>query len=263
MIHLPELRALMRRLRAPVGGCPWDREQTFASIVPHTLEEAYEVAAVIEHGPLAELPDELGDLLFQIIFYAELGAEAGLFDFDDVVRAIEDKLIRRHPHVFAGSDAADAAAVSVQWEALKAHERAAGKGRPASELDDVPLALPALTRARKLQKRAARVGFDWPELSGALAKLEEETGELAAALTSGDAAAVDDELGDLLFATVNVIRHLERDPEAVLRSANAKFERRFRHLEQGLRARGLTFAAVDAAQLDELWEEAKAALGAA
>ncbi len=268
MSHLPELRSLMRRLRAPDGGCPWDREQTFATIVPHTLEEAYEVAAAIEDGRLAELPGELGDLLFQVIFYAELGRESGQFDFDDVVHAIENKLVRRHPHVFAdsttGNSATNTATVSAQWEALKARERAALRpvtaSEFASELDDVPLALPALTRARKLQQRAARVGFDWHEPAAVVAKLDEEVDELKAALVDGTAAGIDDELGDLLFTAVNLVRHLGRDPETVLRAANRKFEQRFRHLEAALQARGETVSATDDAELDRLWEAAKAAL---
>lgn len=259
MPRLGRLRELMQRLRAPDGGCPWDREQTFASVVPHTLEEAYEVADAIERGRFDELPGELGDLLFQVIFYACLGEEAGLFDFDDVVRAIEDKLIARHPHVFGEASASDAAAVAVQWEARKADERLARRGlEPVSELDDVPLALPALTRARKLQKRAARVGFDWPAVAGVLAKVDEELDEVRTALASGQARAIDDELGDLLFAAVNLVRHLERDPETVLRAANAKFERRFRALETALQAQGLTVAASDAATLDQFWEGIKA-----
>ena len=259
MPRLGRLRELMQRLRAPDGGCPWDREQTFASVVPHTLEEAYEVADVIEGERFDELPGELGDLLFQVIFYARLGEEACLFDFDDVVRAIEDKLVARHPHVFGGASAGDAAAVAARWDTHKADERLARRGADAvSELDDVPLALPALTRARKLQKRAARVGFDWPEVTGVLDKVDEELGELRTALASGQARAVDDELGDLLFSAVNLVRHLERDPETVLRAANTKFERRFRALETSLAAQGLTVATSDAATLDRVWEVIKA-----
>jgi MazG family protein len=251
----------MRRLRAPQGGCPWDREQTFASIVPHTLEEAYEVADVIERERLDELPGELGDLLFQIVFYAQLGAEAGLFDFDDVVREIEGKLRHRHPHVFGGAEVADAAGVSRQWEALKATERAATASAAPSELDAVPAALPALSRARKLQQRAARVGFDWPEVGAVVAKLDEEIAEFKAALAAGSAADIDDELGDVLFAAVNLSRHLGRDAEALLRAASRKFERRFRDLERRLAARAASFATTDPAVLDALWEAAKADQG--
>ena len=260
MSKLVSLRALMRTLRAPVDGCPWDRAQTFATLVPHTLEEAYEVADTIERGNLADLPVELGDLLFQVIFYCQLGEEQGLFSFDDVMQVLEHKLRRRHPHVFGDATVADAAAVNAQWEESKADERRAAKPTAqVSELDDVAASLPALTRAGKLQKRAARVGFDWPDVAGAWAKLEEELAELARATVARSPPAIAEELGDLLFAAVNVARHLAVDPEAALRLANRKFERRFRFIERQLAVRGMTVAATDAELLDELWEVAKLA----
>lgn len=258
MTDLTRLRELMRRLRDPLTGCPWDRAQTFASVVPHTLEEAYELADAIERAVPDDIAAELGDLLFQVVFYAQLAEEAALFTLDTVVAGFEDKLVRRHPHVFGGTPAAvGTAEVHTRWEADKARERRAHNAAAGSELDDVPLALPALTRARKLQKRAARVGFDWPTIAGAWAKLREELGEAECAVAGHDAHAIDDELGDLLFAVVNVVRHLERDPEALLRAANAKFERRFRHVEAALAAREVAFEQATPALLDTLWEEAK------
>lgn len=253
------LRQLMRTLRDPERGCPWDRSQDFASIVPHTLEEAYEVAHAIESGALGDLPDELGDLLFQIVFYCQLGEESGRFDFDDVVGAITDKLVRRHPHVFATVAVEDADAVARNWEAIKAAERARRGGGATSELDDVPPALPALTRARKIQRRAARVGFDWPSVEGVRGKLDEELAELDAACTAGDAAAAEDEFGDVLFSLVNLARHLDIDAEGALRAATAKFERRFRAVEARLSARGVDMAGLDAAALDREWRAVKAA----
>ena len=221
----------MARLRDPERGCPWDLEQDFASIAPYTIEEAYEVADAIARGDLAELKDELGDLLLQVVYHARMAEEAGLFDFDQVAAAIADKMIRRHPHVFGSAEVDGARAQSHAWEAVKATERAsrAGAEGDARVLDDVPLALPALVRAAKLQRRAARVGFDWPEPVQVVDKIEEEIAELRAEL--GRSASVDrlsDEIGDLLFALVNLARHLEVDAEASLRQANAKFERRFR-----------------------------------
>jgi len=260
MSDLSRLRELMRRLRDPLTGCPWDRAQTFTSVVPHTLEEAYELADAIERAVPQDIAAELGDLLFQVVFYAQLAEEAGLFTLDAVVSGFEDKLVRRHPHVFGGApDLVEAGEVHARWEADKARERRARGSAASSELDDVPLALPALTRARKLQKRAARVGFDWPTAAGAWAKLHEELAEVEYAVAAGDAGATDDELGDLLFAVVNVVRHHERDPEALLRAANAKFERRFRHVEAALAVRGVAFADAAPDLLDALWEAAKRA----
>ncbi len=260
MTDLRRLRELMRRLRAPQGGCPWDLEQTFSSLVPHTIEEAYEVADVIASGELRELPGELGDLLFQILFYSQLGEEQDSFSLDDVMAALDHKLVSRHPHVFGDTQVADAAAVAGAWEARKASERSMrNAGATISELDDVPLALPALSRARKLQKRAARVGFDWPDASGPWAKLREESVELEQAVAAGDRAEIEAELGDLLFAVVNLARHLHTDPEAALRAANQKFERRFRHIEAALATRGHAMQSLDLATLDTLWDEAKRA----
>ncbi|MCZ6892483.1 MAG: nucleoside triphosphate pyrophosphohydrolase [Gammaproteobacteria bacterium] len=260
MSNLQTLRDLMRALRAPDGGCPWDREQTFESIVAHTLEEAFEVADVIESGRLEELPSELGDLLFQVIFYCQLAEEEGRFSIDEVIGKLERKLLRRHPHVFEDGGASDAAAVAKQWEMQKATERASRRDRDTfSELDEVPVNFPALTRALKLQKRAARVGFDWPDVAGAWAKLGEETAELEDAMGQSNVAAVHEELGDLLFAVVNVARHLGCDPEAALRAANRKFERRFRHVESALRAQGSSPESADLEWLDRLWEAAKKA----
>ncbi|MGE0485864.1 MAG: nucleoside triphosphate pyrophosphohydrolase [Gammaproteobacteria bacterium] len=257
--ELAALRQLMRTLRDPEHGCPWDRAQDFVTIVPHTLEEAYEVAHAIEHGELHALPDELGDLLFQIVFYCQLGEEGGRFDFDDVVRAISDKLVRRHPHVFGTVDVDDAAGVVRNWEALKAVERAARGSEASSELDDVPVALPALTRARKVQRRAARVGFDWPDAAGPRAKLDEELAEFDHASSTDDRAAAFEEFGDVLFSLVNLARHHDIDPEGALRAATAKFERRFRAVEADVRAQGAAMEALDAAELEEVWQGVKQA----
>ncbi len=258
MPDLQRLQQLMRQLRSPLSGCPWDLEQTFASLVPHTLEEVYEVAEVIATGELTELPTELGDLLFQILFYSQLGEEQGLFTLNDVLSALEHKLVSRHPHVFGTASAPDAAAVVMQWEAGKALERRARqRGAVLSELDDVPQALPALSRARKLQKRAARVGFDWPDVSGPWQKVREESTELELAIAQGERAEIESELGDLLFAVVNLARHLDTDPEAALRAANRKFERRFRYVETSLSARDLRMEQCDLRTLDELWDGAK------
>lgn len=258
MADLTRLQQIMQRLRDPDNGCPWDRAQNFLSIVPHTIEEAYEVAASIESGALDELPAELGDLLFQVIFYAQLAHEASVFTLDDVVSALEDKLVRRHPHVFSeGSGQHDVNAVKHQWEAHKAAER---QQRDAlSELDDVPVALPALSRAAKLQKRASRVGFDWPDRHGARAKLSEELAEFDAAVAAGDRAQIADELGDVLFSVVNLSRHCELDAEAALRAASGKFERRFRAIESELKAQGTDIAASDEATLEALWQVQKEA----
>lgn len=261
MADVERLLSIMRTLRDPARGCPWDREQTFETIVPHTLEEAYEVADAIERGAFESLPGELGDLLFQVVFYSRLGEEAGLFDFDTVVTAIADKLVARHPHVFGDAPADDAQAVSRHWETSKAEQRRREGGGQASELDDVPVSLPALTRAHKLQKRAARVGFDWPDASGAWAKLREEFAELEQAERAGSAAAIGEELGDLLFAAVNVARHLGCEPEGALRAASAKFERRFRAVEAALAARGERPEDVSLEALDALWDAAKRTSG--
>ena len=254
---LPRLLAIMARLRDPERGCPWDLEQSFDSIAPYTIEEAYEVADAIARREFGELRDELGDLLLQVVFHARMAEEAGVFDFADVVRAISDKMVRRHPHVF-GAESRDKTAhqQSADWERIKAAERA-GKPAHASALDGVAAGLPALTRAVKLQDRAARVGFDWPDAGAVLAKVAEESAELVAARDAGDAAGVEEEYGDLMFVMANLARHLRVDPEAALRAANLKFTRRFRAIEAALAADGRTPADSDLAEMDGLWDAAK------
>jgi nucleoside triphosphate diphosphatase len=258
---LPRLLEIMARLRHPEHGCPWDREQNFATIAPYTIEEAYEVAEACERGDPTALKDELGDLLFQVVFHARMAEESGLFDFNDVARAIADKMLRRHPHVFADAEIPNAAAQTVAWEEHKAAERradAAAKGAPESALDGVGAALPALTRALKLQRRAARVGFEWRELRPILDKISEEINELRAELDAGAAPApVADELGDLLFAAVNLARCAEADPEQALRAACRKFERRFRRVEALLRASGRAPQAAGIDEMEALWRQAK------
>lgn len=258
MSYLHKLRYMMRCLRAPSGGCAWDRAQTFESLVPHMLEEAYEVADVIESERLGELPVELGDLLFQVIFYCQLAEEGEQFSFDDVVHQLEMKLTDRHPHVFGAERIEDAEVVSRHWEAHKAAERRARcREEVYSELDEIPLNLPALTRAAKLQKRAARVGFDWPSAEGAEQKLDEELAELRAARRTENREALQEEFGDLIFTIVNFARHLGCDPEKALRAANTKFERRFRFIELGLAKDGLTPGDVNLGRLERLWQAAK------
>ncbi|WP_115719568.1 nucleoside triphosphate pyrophosphohydrolase [Gallaecimonas mangrovi] len=257
MNDLERLLAIMCQLRDPKGGCPWDLAQDFHSIVPHTLEEAYEVADAIAGGDRAEIRDELGDLLFQVVFYAQLGKEEGAFDFNDVARAISDKLVRRHPHVFAQESAGSSDKLSANWEAIKAQERA-GKGQGDSVLNDVPKALPALSRAVKLQKRAARVGFDWDDLAPVFDKIHEEIDEVRAEIAAADKDRLEDEVGDLLFAVTNLARHLKLDPEAALRRANGKFERRFRAIEQRVQGAGETMQAQGLAKLEAHWQAVKA-----
>jgi MazG family protein len=259
---LDRLLAIMARLRDKERGCPWDREQDFATIAPYTIEEAYEVADAIARGDLAALKDELGDLLFQVVFHARMAEEAGLFAFDDVAAAIAGKMVRRHPHVFGDVEIASAAAQSAAWEEHKAKERtarAAAAGTRESELDGVAQALPALVRAAKIQRRAARLGFDWPEARPVVAKVIEETSELEAELDAGaEPARIEDEVGDLLFAVANLARKLEIDPEAALHRATAKFERRFRRLEVLAAERGI---GPDLDALEALWKEVKRAEG--
>ena len=257
MSDIDRLLAVMARLRDPERGCPWDLEQTFETIAPHTVEEAYEVLDAVRRGDMAALVDELGDLLFQIVFYARLGREAGVFDFADVARAVSDKMVRRHPHVFGDEPTPDAAARTRRWEAIKAAERAARNDGGA--LDGVVRALPALSRALKLQRRAARVGFDWRSVEPVLDKLREELAELEVELDRPDAppARVADEIGDLLFSCVNLARHVGADPEAALREANDKFERRFRRVEALLAAAGRTPEQASPDEMDRLWERAK------
>jgi nucleoside triphosphate diphosphatase len=252
------LLGIMRRLRDFEGGCPWDLAQDFASIAPYTIEEAYEVATAIELRDYGALKEELGDLLFQVVFHSQMANEAGLFAFADVVSGICDKMIRRHPHVFGTGDAKVPGAVAAVWEDIKRRERAA-KGTASGLLDDVPHALPALMRAVKLQNRAAEVGFDWPDATYVTDKIAEETRELAEAEKSGDPNEITGEFGDLLFAMANLARHLKLDPEAALRAANAKFVRRFKAIEAGLHARGRTAEEATLEEMEALWVEAKEA----
>lgn len=263
MSAMSDLIALMAQLRDPVSGCPWDRRQTFKSIVPHTLEEAYEVADAIERGDYSAIRDELGDLLFQVVFYARIAEEQGEFDFEAIAQGIHDKLVRRHPHVFANQPVHDESAQRATWEAIKAEERAAkaaSDSAPVSALDDVPLGLPALTRARKLQNRAARVGFDWNTPAPVVAKVREELAELEEAMAAevADQAHIAEEMGDVLFACTNLARHLGVDPEQALRDGNRKFERRFRGLEAVLGETGETAEAVDFERLEAAYQTAKA-----
>jgi nucleoside triphosphate diphosphatase len=280
---IERLLTVMARLRDPAKGCPWDREQSFATIVPYTIEEAYEVADAIASGNLAALKDELGDLLFQVVFYAQMAREDGHFDFADIAQGIADKMERRHPHVFGDAHIETAAAQTVAWEATKARERAAAEqasGKPPSILDGVARALPALTRAEKLTKRAARHGFDWPEAAQVLDKIEEEIGELraelvplgsnsdgrqpraatqpmAVAATMPSKERLADELGDLFFACANLARKLDLDPETTLRAANDKFTRRFHRVEALLAERGKTPGDSTLAEMDALWDQVK------
>lgn len=265
---LVQLLDIMARLRAPVGGCPWDLEQTFATIAPYTVEEAYEVADAIERGDLEDLRDELGDLLFQTVFHAQMAKEQGAFDFADVAQAICDKMIRRHPHVFGDATERSSAEQTEAWEVIKAKERAdkgqgrgqgQGQGQPTSILDDIPASLPAMTRAVKLTRRAARVGFDWPDTDQVLDKLREELAELEVEIDLGDKAKAREELGDLMFVVANLARKLDVDPEDALRSANAKFARRFGFIEKSLLEQGRTPDQSDLTEMDILWDRAKAA----
>jgi ATP diphosphatase len=258
---IARLLAIMAALRTPQTGCPWDLQQDFASIAPYTLEEAYEVADAIVRGNLDDLRDELGDLLLQVVFHARMAEEQGAFDFGDVIAAITTKLIRRHPHVFADVKGLSTAAVNRQWEEIKAGEKAARNDAAAPEgaLSGVPVTLPALTRALKLQQKAGKVGFDWNDPRAVLAKIREETDEIEAEIEAGRSAEACAELGDLLFAVVNLARHLDADPEAMLRATNAKFERRFAAIEATLAERGRTPQQSTLAEMDALWTAAKAA----
>ncbi|MCY1530624.1 Nucleoside triphosphate pyrophosphohydrolase [compost metagenome] len=267
MYDLGDLLHLMARLRDPKYGCPWDLKQSYETIVPYTLEEAYEVADAIERGDFAHLREELGDLLFQVVYYTQLAREEQRFGFDEVVDGITRKLVRRHPHVFPDGDLYGApdmarleeAAVKQRWEELKAEERAAKAAEPVqlSLLDDVPVALPALSRAAKLQKRAAQVGFDWPEALPVVDKLREELDEVLEAMADDDPEALAEEVGDLLFTVVNLARHLKVEPETALRAANGKFERRFRYIEEVLRDAGRKPEECTLEELDAIWSEAK------
>jgi ATP diphosphatase len=255
---IDRLITVMARLRDPEAGCPWDIAQTWETIAPYTIEEAYEVADAIERRAWGELKGELGDLLLQVVYFTQMGAEEGRFDFDAVAEAIADKMVARHPHVFGDESRDKSADQQVQdWEKVKAAERAA-KGET-RVLDGVALGLPALTRALKLQKRAARVGFDWDAPQAVVAKIAEEAGELAAARAEDDADALEDELGDLLFAVVNLARHLDVDPEAALRRTNAKFTHRFAAVEDALHAEGRTPAEANLEEMEAHWQAAKRA----
>lgn len=251
------LLEIMDRLRDPEGGCAWDLEQSFSTIAPYTVEEAYEVADAIERGDLKDLKEELGDLLFQVVFHARMASEQQAFDFADVATAISDKMIRRHPHVFAGERYRTAGEQTAAWEVIKQQERT-GKAK-GGVLDDVPVGLPALTRAVKLSKRAARVGFVWPSVSEVLDKLDEEVAELKAEVAGGDMEKLRGELGDVLFVIANLARALDIEPEDALRATNAKFVRRFGFVEAALAERGRTPDQSDLAEMDALWDEAKAA----
>lgn len=273
---LNKLLAIMARLRDPVNGCPWDLEQDFSTIAPYTLEEAHEVADAIARGDLRNLEEELGDLLLQVVFHAQMASEEKVFDFEDVARGIAEKMIRRHPHVFPGGRldgdfsaddpvALQSAEVVANWDSIKAAEKAARGETPIRWLDGIAAGLPGLTRAEKLQKKASKAGFDWHDPRAVLAKLREEIDEIEAELDAADVAgpgnvdraAQEDELGDLLFCVVNLARHLDLDSEMALKRANAKFERRFGHIEDRLSAQGLQFADATLDQMEALWVEAK------
>ena len=265
---IARLIEIMAVLRTAGTGCPWDLAQNFSTIAPYTIEEAYEVADAIERRDFDDLRDELGDLLLQVVFHARMAEEARLFSFCDVVEAIAEKLVRRHPHVFGDAGRLDTEAVNALWDKIKAQEkaeRAAGRAidpkdareRSKGALAGVPVALPALTRALKLQEKAGKVGFDWNDPLAVLAKIREEADEIAAELASGEARAAREEVGDLLFAVVNLARHLGADPEAALRAANEKFERRFGYIERALATAGKTPEQSTLAEMDELWDEAK------
>jgi MazG family protein len=244
----------MARLRDPETGCPWDLAQRFETIAPYTIEEAYEVADAIERGAMTELRDELGDLLFQVVFHARLAEEAGAFSFDDVVAAICDKLTRRHPHVFGEARIDTPEQQTAAWETLKAQERPAGSG----VLAGIPLALPALVRSQKLGRRASRVGYDWPDMGGARDKLAEELGELDEAIAGQEPDAIEAEMGDVFFALVNVCRHLDIDPEAAARGANRRFQARFEHVERAVRDSGRPWESFSLEELEAFWVAAKA-----
>ncbi len=255
--NLCRLAVIMAQLRDPECGCPWDLKQDFRDIARHTLEEAYEVVEAIEREDWHELLEELGDLLFQVYYHAQIARERNLFDLDDVARRVGNKLVERHPHVFGECSAGDEAALREAWERRKAEERRA-KGLGESHMDGVALALPALARAKKLQARAARAGLDWPDVEGVVEKIREELGELAQARREGDHAAMEEEIGDLLFSVVNLARHLDVDPEQALRGANRKFEQRVRSVEARASAQGRALEDLDPAALARHWEAAKA-----
>ena len=255
---MKKLLDIMAALRDPETGCPWDIKQTFKTVVPYTLEEAYEVADAIENGDMNDIKSELGDLLFQVVFYAQMAKEQGDFDFNDVVDAVSDKLINRHPHVFAGVDCKDESVLHEAWEKSKESERnTQSTENKASILEGVAIALPALKRAQKLQKRAAREGFDWPDIEPVLAKIEEEIDELRCAIKEGSVTAVFEESGDVLFSCVNLLRHLNVDAEESLRGCNKKFEKRFGYIESTLIKKNKSFQECSLDELEALWQEAK------
>jgi MazG family protein len=257
--HTKRLLEVMAKLRDPDEGCEWDIEQTFETIAPYTIEEAYEVADAIDRGDVDAIKEELGDLLFQVVFQSQVASDDGLFTFEDVAQSIADKMIHRHPHVF-GDRQFSREELKAHWEKSKAEERAAKASKTVSELDGVALPLPSLTRAEKIQKRAARVGFDWPCVEPVLGKIDEELAELRAVVDRDDdasAQALEDELGDVLFSVTNAARHLKVDPELALRKATAKFERRFRHVEQSIAGQGQSMQNATADELDRLWQQAK------
>jgi ATP diphosphatase len=258
MRNISKLLDIMAQLRDPDTGCEWDRRQTFATIAPYTIEEAYEVADAIHRGDTEGLKDELGDLLLQVVFHARMAEEAGEFDFEEVAAAISDKLERRHPHIFGDESATDEASVRRNWEAIKAAERQERHGPATSLMDGIPRALPALKQAQKLAGRAASAGFDWPDAAGVRAKIDEELAELDEELATGPRARIEDEIGDLFFSLVNLARHAGVDAEAAAAAANRKFERRFRALEAAAGARGTTAAELDADALEALWQAVKA-----
>jgi ATP diphosphatase len=265
--QLGRLLDIMAALRTPDTGCPWDLEQTFATIAPYTIEEAYEVADAIDRGQMSDLKEELGDLLLQVVYHARMAEEQNAFAFAEVAAGVADKMVRRHPHVFGTPEQRAAGAPKGFWEKAKDAERRVRTGEPGTDvaspaperlLDTVPVGLPALTRAVKLQGKAAKAGFDWPSLAPVFAKMKEELAELEDVVAKGDRAAIEEEYGDLLFVLANVARHLHIDPEASLRAANQKFVRRFRYIEDRLLARGSSPAQSDLAEMDLLWDEAKA-----
>jgi ATP diphosphatase len=253
-VDIQKLLDIMTQLRDPGSGCPWDRAQRFETIAPYTIEEAYEVADAIERGAIDELKSELGDLLFQVVFHAQLASEIGAFSFDDVVEAICDKLTRRHPHVFGDTSIASADEQADAWETLKAQERGDDEG----VLGGIPLALPALTRGEKLGRRAARVGYEWPDISGAREKVSEEIDELDEAIAEGQPARIEAEMGDVFFALVNVCRHLGIDPEVATRGANRRFQTRFEYVERKVNASSRSWDSFSLAELETFWVEAKA-----
>ncbi|WP_022940293.1 nucleoside triphosphate pyrophosphohydrolase [Psychromonas hadalis] len=264
--HLDTLLNIMHRLRDPESGCPWDKKQTFASVVPHTIEEVYELADAIELQDFSDLKGELGDLLFQVVFYAQIAKEQGLFEFSDILATLNEKLVRRHPHVFAQTEFENEQAIHANWEKEKQKERLLKANlmkQPDSVLDNIPLALPALNRAYKIQKRCANVGFDWAELEPVVAKIHEEIDEVLVEVKRTDLtdqqkqARIEDELGDLLFANVNLVRHLNADPETVLRQANRKFEKRFRLVELEVLKQGKKINACSLAELENIWNWVK------